>query len=393
MRYTKKQGAVVAGTTLLMIADALVHSSAGYFVAPVTEALGISRFAFMVYYTILQIIGILVIPAFSRLILRVKAKHILLVCAAWGALGLLWFGACRSVWMFYLAATFLGIAAAGCTSLIGVSILEDWFGERSGMPIGITMTGTGIGGILLGLLLPNLLGRFGWSAGYYLMAVCWALLLGAAAFLTDGAPEREKKQAAAKIMVPWSLPLIGLMAALFILALHGIFLQHMQAHFVQQGLSDARAGVMMSLFNAFVILFKIIQGMMFDRLGVMKTVCVTMMLFAMGFPLLLSTAPTGLFAGMTLMAFGMSSITILMPLATRYLLGPAQYSVAYGRVLIAHNIGAACGSPIWGAVHDYTGSYHIGLAVAPVLLIVDLACLVLLMRTRRLIPDGKGYDV
>ena len=155
--YSKKQLRVLLGTVLLMMAYALAHTSVGYFVAPVTETLQIPRSAFTFYYTLLQLVSIVVIPVFSYLISRLGSRKLLVIGAFWGGVGFLGFSISRSVWLFYFFGIWLGIAVAGCTSLVAAVIIYDWFGEQSGTPMGITMAGTGICGILQGFLMPALI--------------------------------------------------------------------------------------------------------------------------------------------------------------------------------------------------------------------------------------------
>ena len=385
--YSRKQLLVLCGTILLMMAFALVHTSVGYFVAPVTESLGIQRSAYTFYYTVLQLVSILVIPVFSQLISRLGSRNILLAGAVWGALGFLGFSISRTAWMFYIFAAWLGIASAGCTSLIAAVIIYDWFGEKSGTPMGITMAGTGVCGILQGFLMPNLIGTLGWQTVYRLLALCWFIVLVLAAILTAGRPGKRVDAPAApkekkKTQVGFSHALLLFLLTILIFSLHGSFLHHMQAHFTQQGVPAALVGIFMSIFNVFVITFKISQGVMFDRFGAVKTTILALGAFAAGLMVALAASPALLFVSLILLAFGMSAETVLTPLLTRNIFGSNNYAVIYGRVSMAYNIGTAFGSPLWGAVYDTTGSYLPALWVTPFILLVDLAIIVCLMKKK-----------
>ena len=385
--YSKKQLKVLLGTVLLMMAYALAHTSVGYFVAPVTETLHIPRAAFTFYYTLLQLVSIVVIPVFSRLISRLGSRKLLVIGALWGGIGFLGFSISRSVWMFYFFGIWLGIAVAGCTSLVAAVIIYDWFGEQSGTPMGITMAGTGICGILQGFLMPALIEALGWQSVYRLMAGFWFAALIVGAFLSGGqagktALKEEKPADEQKInrRVKFTPTLVVFMVIIVIVAIPGLFIHHMQAHYSQQGVSARTAGLFMSVFNVFVITFKISLGVMHDRIGAVKTLIIAWGLFAVGAILALSSSPIVLFVSLAMLALGMSSETVLPPLLTRSVFGAEDYAVTYGRVSMAYNFGAAFASPIWGAVYDGAGSYLPGLWVTPVVLLVNLGLMVILIR-------------
>ena len=388
--YSKKQRRVLLGTVLLMMAYAFVHTSVGYFVAPVTDSLNIPRSAFSFYYTLLQLVSIAVIPVFSRLILRLGSRKILLIGAVWGGTGLLGFSFSSSVWHFYLFAVWLGIAVAGCTSLIAAVIIYDWFGEQSGTPMGITMAGTGICGIIQGFLMPTLIDSVGWQSVYRLLAVCWIAALVLASILTSGETKGASAQPIKTVeeheenqRVGFSSVQVLFMVSIVVLAIPGLFLHHMQAHFGQQGISGATVGIFMSIFNVFVITFKITLGFLFDRMGAVKTTVLAWSAFAGGMLLALSSSPVVLLICLAMLALGMSSETVMPPLLTRSIFGRENYAVIYGRVTMAYNFGAAFASPIWGAVYDGAGSYLPGLWLSPAMLLVDLGLMVILIKRNR----------
>ena len=385
--YSKKQMKVLLGTVLLMMAYALVHTSVGYFVAPVTESLNIPRSAFSFYYTLLQLVSIVVIPVFSRLISHWGSRKILIIGAIWGGIGLCGFSFSSHVWQFYLFAVWLGIAVAGCTTLIAAVIIYDWFGEQSGTPMGITMAGTGICGILQGFLIPVLIEFFGWPSVYRILAVYWIAALVAASILTSGEignescqPVKDGKKEMGNQRLGFSFVQVLFLVSIVIVAFPGLFLHHMPAHFEQQGVSSRTVGLFMSVFNVFVITFKIALGVLFDRVGAVKTTVLAWGAFAVGMLLALSTSSVVLFISLALLAFGMSSETVLPPLLTRKIFGGENYAVIYGRASMAYNLGAAFASPIWGAVYDGADSYFPGLWVSPVLLLIGLGLMVTLIR-------------
>lgn len=394
-KYTVKQKSVLLAASFLMVAFALAHTSVGYFVAPVTESLGIQRSAFTFYYTVLQLVSIGAIPLFGQLLTHVSIRKILICSSIWGAACFLGFAVSQNIWMLYFFGALFGVVVSGCTSLTVAVIINSYFGEQSGTPMGISMAGTGICGILQGFLLPSLLANMGWRVAYVALGVCWGATLLGAAFLIGKqqastvrtASKREKDIDTHGSPVKWTAGLVLFMACIVVFSVHGSFLHHMQAHFTEQGISTSITGVFMSFFNVFVIIFKISQGYLFDRLGAIKTTAAAFAVFAAGLLLATTHEPVLLFISMIFLAFGMSAETVLTPLMTREIFGIANYTIVYARVSMAYSCGTAFGSPLWGAIYDLTKSYMVGLLSTPWILMADLLLITSMIRKRRNMYD------
>lgn len=148
----------------------------------------------------------------------------------------------------------------------------------------------------------------------------------------------------------------------------------------------------MSIFNVFVITFKISQGVLFDRWGATKTTAAAFSVFAVGLLLAATQTPVLLFISMICLAFGMSAETVLTPLLTREIWGTEAYAVVYARVTMAYNCGTALGSPLWGAVYDATKSYTAGLLCTPWIIMTDLLLIVGLIRRKNVHRHDKERE-
>lgn len=395
--YSKEQIKVLVGSLLMMMAFGMVNASVGYFVAPVTQSLGVSRASFTFYYTIMNLVGIVVMPFIGQMMTRVSPRRIVLLGGLGGGLCIAGFSLCSQLWMFYLLGVLLGLVHSGCTMLAVVAVINSWFGDKSGTPTGIAMAGTGVSGILLGLTLPTVLEHLGWRTGYLCMGVCWTAAMLLAAALVGSKPSGEgasgpsdqapgsggaERSGITFSQAVRSPRLYALMLGIFVLSAPGCFLQHMPAYFVEQGTSDLLAGTIMSTFSMFVIVFKILQGYLFDRFGAAKTTVLAVLVYAAGFWVALSKLVPVLYLSAILLAFGMASLTVLPPLLTRTVFGSRDYAAIYSITSIAYTLGNATGVPLWGMVHDGTGAYSAGVLCAPILLLADLALLLALLTHR-----------
>lgn len=381
--YSRGQIKALFGALLLMMAFGMINASVGYFVAPVTQALHFQRAAFTMYYTIMNLVGIAVMPFMGKLISRYAPGRLILVGGLWGGVCLAGFSICRQLWMFYAFGVLFGFVQSGTTMLIAVSIINSWFGEKSGTPTGFAMAGTGVSGVLLGLLFPGFLAGHSWRAGYVVLAVLWVVALLFAALLAgkkvaaaaDGKAQKNENY----LRAVHSAKLYIFMFAVLVLTVPGCFLQHMPAFFVEQGTTAARAGAIMSIFSFCVIVFKILQGFLYDRFGAAKTTALAAVVYAGGYWIALQSGLPALYTAAVFLAFGMASLTVLPPLLTRAVFGTDGYAEIYSVTSMAYGCGNAIGAPIWGLVHDRTGAYTLGLQVTPFILAADLLLLLAIL--------------
>ena len=82
------------------------------------------------------------------------------------------------------------------------------------------------------------------------------------------------------------------------------------------------------------------------------------------------------------LAFGIGTITTLMPTVTRILFGSREYPAIWSIHSTSSNVGAFLTTPLWGMVYDATGSYRIALIASPALIVLSLAALLLAFRRR-----------
>jgi MFS family permease len=123
---------------------------------------------------------------------------------------------------------------------------------------------------------------------------------------------------------------------------------------------------MISVQTAALALGKIVQGILFGRLGVRRGGCVMVLIFGAAFLVLL--IPALVWPGLILMALGLGIYTTLLPLVTRQIFGTREYAAIWGLLATCGSVGTIVANPIWGSVYDITGSYTLGLIILPVLL-------------------------
>jgi MFS family permease len=163
-----------AAAFLQMMSMALTTTALSFFVGPVCRELGFGRGSFTVYYSILTAAGTLASPFLGQIIQQRGLRFVATVSAFWTAAGLMMFSFCRELWMFYLAGAFTGFFGTACVTLCaGVTVQTRYHGSAASRLTGLVMAGSGVGGMLVSLVLPELIDGWGWRWGYRLTALVW----------------------------------------------------------------------------------------------------------------------------------------------------------------------------------------------------------------------------
>ena len=165
----------------LMVAMALTTTALSFFIGPVCEELGLGRGSFTIYYSLMTASGAFSIPFHGQTINKKGVRGILTVSAFWIAAGLFGFSFSTKLWMFYAVAAFMGIFGTSCLSLCANVIVQQAYSSaRASSLLGLVMSGSGVGGMILSMVMPGFIENFGWRTGYRLLGICWlVLVLGA----------------------------------------------------------------------------------------------------------------------------------------------------------------------------------------------------------------------
>ena len=349
-------------TFLLMMAMALTTTALSFFVAPVCDELDLGRGSFTVYYSLMTASGAAAIPLLGQAIQKKGVRLIAGVSAAWVSLGFLAFSLAERLWVFYAAGAWIGVFGTACVSLCATVIVQQSYsGSRASGILGIVMAGSGVGGMLISLILPGLIQELGWRWGYRILAVCW-LILGICTVVLLG---NGSKRAATQTDPPVdgmtrsqalrSLKLYLLLAVSFILSAACGIQQQLPSVLSGYGFAAERVGVLMSFFTAALALGKIAQGLFYGRIGAVRGGVCVVVLFSVSFGFLLF--PGLVWPGLAMLAVGMGTVTTLLPLLTRRAFGNREYAAIWSIVYSAANVGTLAATPLFGLAYDIGGSY------------------------------------
>lgn len=374
---------------LLMMAMALTTTALSFFIGPVCQSLDLGRGSFTIYYSLMTASGALSIPFLGQVINKKGVRGILTISSFWVAAGLIAFSLSRSLWMFYAAAAFLGLFGTSCVSLCAnVIVQQSYSGGRASGLLGIVMSGSGVGGMIVSLLLPGLIEKLGWQVCYRILAAAWlvlglgALLLLGKAELTGGVGHRRTPATGMTRDEALKSPrLYLLILVIFLLTAACGIQQQLPSVLSGYGFGTAQVSAMVSFFTAALAVGKIAQGLLYSKIGPDQGGYLVIGCFALSF--LLLRQPGMIFPALVTLAVGMGCVTTLMPTVTRFTFGALEYASIWSILSTVSSVGSLIATPAFGMVYDSFGSYSPAMTVSAVGLCLALVALALSFRSKK----------
>jgi len=323
----------------------------------------------------------LISPVAGWLIQKFPLKKVMLAgCALLGS-GLILHATATSAGAVYAARIMMGMSLGFVGVLPSVVLVSNWFVRRRGTALGILLTGTSLGGVLIPPLATPLIGRFGWRTTMLIVsAIVWVILVPAIVLLVrsrpselgsfpdgdDGPPADPNSRAIADgltfgqaIRTPtfW----IFAFAAAFIFYPIFVTSQQLILQTAKMGFTAWQGTLVLSGLFAVSVAGKFFFGFLSDRFPPVKVMLVcTGVMFASTFLLLDLNATT---AFLFLIPFGLGyggAFVLIQRLAADFF-GPRDYPKILGAITIGDTLGAVLGGMITGWLADQAGGdYTIG---------------------------------
>lgn len=365
---------VLFGFLVMALAYASLASCQGIFIKPVTEELGIERATFSGVTTIASV-GLIIGSTFmGKLFGKYSLKKVMGTCCTIVCTCLAGFGFSSHIWQFYILGSIMGIAFSGLT-IIPVSILiNNWFGvKKKGVAMSIAFAGSGIGGMILTVVLNNIIQSIGWRAAYFTdAALIFFVLMPFILFLVVSTPaqkglsrigegevlksDRDLTASQAKGTLTFWLIFISFF---LISMLNSGLLNHQIPYLSDIGFSASTSANIGALAVGSLSIGKIILGALCDKTSLKTGSFIGNMLFLFAMIALLFTSNIGALAYVYVLLFcvGGAVPTICPPLFVANVFGEKDYGSLVGILNVAAGLGAAVGSLLCGKLYDTTGNY------------------------------------
>jgi MFS family permease len=319
-------------------------------------------------------------PFAGYLIQKISLRLLMCVgCVILGS-GLLLHSQATSVNVIYFSRILFGISLGFFGVMTNVVLVSNWFRRLRGTALGIVLTGTSIGGVLIPLAATPLILQFGWRTAMILISLLiWLVLFPAIILLVKNRPadigllpdgeienngrkpqgEGQIKESGLTLGEALRTPIFWVFALCAALIFYPIFVTSQQFILYLQsakiGLSAQDAGIAQASLFAVSVGGKFFFGFLSDRFPATRVmlVCCTVMFLAT-LVLLALTANTAFFF---LIPFGLGygGTFVLLQLLVADYFGTKEYGKILGAITVIETIGAAIGGKITGYLADAAG--------------------------------------
>jgi MFS family permease len=267
----------------------------------------------------------------------------------------------------------MSMLTAGSTPLPFTRLVIMAFQKNRGKALGVILTGTGTGAILLPKLLAPYIAVHGWREGYFALGVVvaaaipiiWWLLLGA----KDSETSKEvNTSSVGSLLNNWRFYHLCLIFLLTALAVLGT-VAHFFSMLTDSGLTPPQAGAIASLIGVSVIVGRLVVGFLLDRFRASYITAALFVVASVGFLILGLGGPAYAKLGAIITGLAIGAEVDLIAFLISRLFARQIYGLAYGLVYAVFLVGGAIGPYLAGRLYDFSGNYVSWLMTASGLLL------------------------
>ena len=390
----------ICGALVLGVTHGVVTNCFSLYIIPVSTELGVTRDAFSICTTIVNVLYALVSFLSGYVYRRFRVEGTMKVASITLPVGFFCYSFCRSLTGFYLCAVVVGISVSFLTFLPFTLIISNWFEEKRGTALGICFMGSGLGGMLMNTLTAVLLDRYGWRASYRVIGVMMLVILIVMIwFVIRATPEQmglqplRKKESgtpAAEISgmtvreALHTRTFYSLMGLALIIGMNSMIMGNVVApHLCDVGHSTMYSSLVVSVYLGCLAAAKILLGRLYDKIGAIRGTAVSMLGFIAGFlGLLLSQSRLAHILILTA-ALGTAASNVSYPVTTLYAFGNRDYTTLYGYMMGINFVTSSIGVPLANRIYTVTGTYNPMLIVCMALSGIALLLLPLIRPFRK----------
>jgi MFS family permease len=393
--------AVISGLGIMFLTN-----TSGIFYVTVSEALGVSRSQFSLYYTVQSLTSMVTLLFAGQIVAKYQKKLPLIVALAsigqFSAYFLM--SRAQSMVSFYIAALILGFCAAFDTQLLTGVLINNWFRKKTGLIFGITSALTSVCGALITPKL-NAIVLSDWRLGYLTVGIGVLASVLPCTFFFKYSPALEGRRAWGELEaptntvttpvanegVPYNVALKSISFYMCVLMTFfsvawSCFTFAIPGYVASIGYDGAVVGLCLSCYLVGGVIGKLLGGFLNDVIGTVNSLAVVAAMGTAGMLLLILVAPGSkalLFVGCVLFGVAMGTTGVHPPLITRSCFGNRDYAKIYGNISSVIWIASAVVIPFYNLFYDASGSYVSGMWLAIAAIMLCVVCAIVALRTSK----------
>jgi MFS family permease len=366
----------------------------GIFFKPIIEELEWTRAATSGAFSLCVIMAGLVGIIIGGLNDRFGPRLMVTICGLLSGLGYLLMSQIQDVWHLYL---FFGVIfGAGSNTFVPLlSTVARWFVQRRSMMTGIVFAGSGVGMLILPLVINQLMAVYSWRVCCLIMGTIILVIMassaqflkrdpsqvGRVAYGADNITAEGLKSVARDLSLKEATRTRQLWIFLTMLICYGFCFYSVQVHIAPYatdiGISASGAAAILATIGGAIIIGQLGLGGAGDRLGYKRTFLTGIILVTLAvLMLVLVREPWAFFLLAIFLGVGFGGCSTMLSPISAWLFGLASHGLILGVFTFGFTIGAAIGPLLSGYIFDVTGNYQsaflVCIAVAAVAVILTI---------------------
>lgn len=346
------------------------------FVPYVIKQFGFSLAGFSLIFTCGAIASAIFSPVLGNVFEKVNIKLLFLLGATLSAVGFMGFGFSHNLAQFYVLAA---MQKVGCLLFSGIGVpylINSWFPkEGRGKALGIAFSGGSIGNVFLQQITSQMLASRGVTYSYIFFGVL-ALVCSLPVVMifvrlpkageVEVVEENEAEEvqtsgfdglgakATKKNKYFW---LFSIGYAIIAVSISALSTQYATYFTGELGLSATLVGTLGSVFAAFCLIGNVSGGALFDKIGTLKTMTISMLLQGVAIVALIFCAKVPALAFLFSIAYGLNVYSYMSAPAfmATDVFGKKESSKIFGTISLLFALGYAFGSTLVGMIVDKVG--------------------------------------
>ena len=346
------------------------------FVPYVIKQFGFSLAGFSLIFTCGAIASAIFSPVLGNVFEKVNIKLLFLLGATLSAVGFMGFGFSHNLAQFYVLAA---MQKVGCLLFSGIGVpylINSWFPkEGRGKALGIAFSGGSIGNVFLQQITSQMLASRGVTYSYIFFGVL-ALVCSLPIVMifvrlpkageVEVVEENESEEvqtsgfdglgakATKKNKYFW---LFSIGYAIIAVSISALSTQYATYFTGELGLNATLVGTLGSVFAAFCLIGNVSGGALFDKIGTLKTMTISMLLQGVAIVALIFCAKVPALAFLFSIAYGLNVYSYMSAPAfmATDVFGKKESSKIFGTISLLFALGYAFGSTLVGMIVDKVG--------------------------------------